>query len=165
MVLGPPVQIAYLVDDVRAAANHWAAIYGAGPFFVLDHIAVSDVLFEGKPSEFDHSSAYGQWGEIMVEFVCEHTNLFRGRSGIHHLAYFVEDFDEASLWCSRQGFPQALFARTATEMPFAFHDATVTLGHYIEIYERQPRIDAFYAMVAAASEGWSGTDPVRVLNR
>ena len=66
-VLGPPVQLAYAVDDVFGAAELWAERFGAGPFFVAQHIPVTDVIYRGQPGVFDHSSAYGQWGELMVE--------------------------------------------------------------------------------------------------
>ena len=72
-LLGPPVQIAYAVTDVREAATRWVSERGVGPFFVIEHIAVTDVLYRGAPAVFDHSSAYGQWGGLMVELVCDHT--------------------------------------------------------------------------------------------
>ena len=42
--------------------------------------------------QFDHSSAYGQWGDVMVELVEEHTPpLVAPGSGVHHLAFIVDD--------------------------------------------------------------------------
>ena len=98
-VLGPPVQIAYAVVDARAAAHEWAERFGAGPFFLAEHIPVTDVVHRGVPGEFDHTSAYGQWGEIMVELVQDHgtgpsavRDLYApGETGLHHLAYFVDE--------------------------------------------------------------------------
>ncbi len=46
--------------------------FGAGPFFVRQHIALLDVVIRGRPGTFDHSSAYGQWGHVMVELVEDH---------------------------------------------------------------------------------------------
>ncbi len=162
--LGPPAQIAYVVHDVRQAAQQWADVYGAGPFFVLDHIDVRNVLYRGKSGQFDHSSAFGQWGSIMVELLCDHGGLFGDHHGVHHVAHLVPDLAEARRWCSKSGFPEAMSATTATGMPFVFHDATATLGHYIELYEPNPRVVSLYQMVAKASEGWDGTDPIRSLS-
>jgi hypothetical protein len=36
------VKMAYAVEDVRSAAAGWSARLGAGPFFVKDHISMSD---------------------------------------------------------------------------------------------------------------------------
>lgn len=171
--LGPPVQIAYAVRDVHAAARRWVDRRGVGPFFVVEHIAVSDVLYRGIPATFDHSSAYAHWGGVMVELVCDHTNgpspvadvVGAGGEGLHHVAHFVDDFVLSADRLAMAGYPQALFARTAAGLPFAFHDATAELGHMIEIYEGTPQLRAFYAMVVEAAARWDGRDPVRVLRR
>ncbi len=168
-VLGPPVQIAYAVTDLDAAALQWADRFRAGPFFVSEHIAVDDVRYRGAPGSFDHSSAYGQWGEVMVELVNDHTVgpspvadvVGPGGSGLHHLAYFVDDLATAQSALVRLGWPEALWARTPSGVAFAFHDAVGTLGHMIEIYEGTPALRGFYAMVREAAVGWDGSDPVR----
>ena len=168
-LLGPPVQIAYAVDDLDAAAAEWSARFGAGPFFVREHITVSDVRYRGAPGSFDHSSAYGQWGDVMVELVKDHTIgpspvadvVGAGGSGLHHLAYFVDDLATAQSALVQLGWPEALWAQTPSGVAFAFHDATATLGHMVELYEGTPGLRGFYAMVRGAALGWDGTDPVR----
>ena len=57
----PVVQVAYYVSDPEEAARVWAAERHAGPFFVRRHIPVTDVVYRGTPSRFDHTSAYGWW--------------------------------------------------------------------------------------------------------
>ena len=70
-MLDGPVQIAYAVGDVDAAAAQWVA-QGVGPFFVLDHVEVHNVRVHQQPGRFDHSSAFAQWGDVMVELICQH---------------------------------------------------------------------------------------------
>ena len=61
------------------------------------------MVIRGTPGTFDHSSAYGQWGAIMVELVEDHgdgpspvRDMFPpDGSGLHHLAFFVDDLDAA----------------------------------------------------------------------
>ncbi len=167
-MLGAPVQIAYGVDDVRGAAARWVA-RGVGPFFVSDHIAVRNVRVGGAASTFDHSSAYGQWGSVMVELICQHNHddgsaePFVVPHGIHHVAHIVDDFAAAQRELIAAGRPEALYAETVTGMPFAMHDARLELGHHIEIYEGTDRLRGFYDMVRTASEDWDGTDPIRTL--
>lgn len=168
-LLGPPVQVAYAVRDVRHAAHRWALTHGAGPFFVADHIALSDVCYRGEPASFDHSSAYGQWGPIMVELVCDHTIgpspvadvVGIGGTGLHHVAHFVDNLAEAQAQLISRGWPEALHAVTSSGMRFVFHDATAELGHMIELYEGVARVRAFYDQVAAAALDWDGSEPVR----
>jgi len=160
-----PVQVAYATDDVHDAARRWAE-RGIGPFFVIEHIALSDVEIDGEPATFDHSSAYGQWGSVMVELVQQHDpgpDPVVGTSGIHHIASFVDDFDAASAALAADGFPRRLKASTSGGQAFAFHDARSSMGHLLEIYERTDRLAAFYAMVRDASVDWAGDHPVRTL--
>jgi hypothetical protein len=156
---GGPVQVAYGVTDVRTAALRWSA-RGAGPFFVREHIAVDDVAVEGRPGVFDHSSAYGQWGTIMVELVAVHEPMTLACIGLHHMAFFVASHDQAAAELAGAGLPEALRARAGASR-FSFHDARPELGHLIEIYEATGTLRRFYAMVAEAALDWDGRDPIR----
>lgn len=168
--LSNPVQIAYAVDDAGIAAARWAADFGAGPFFLAEHILVTDVIYRGSPGEYDHSSAYGQWGNIMLELVQDHgigpsvvkDSYASGETGLHHLAYFVEDLNITTEKLSSMGFELAMSAK-AGDTRFNFVDARSLMGHFIEIYEPDERLSSFYSMVREASIGWNGKDPVREL--
>jgi hypothetical protein len=156
--LGRIVQVAYAVDDVDAAARSFAERIGAGPFFVRHHIELAEVAHAGEPAEFDHSSAYGQWGSVQVELVHVHTarpaelaEIVLRPPGIHHVAWFVADFDAEQRRLAGLGWPEVLDARTAGGLRFAFHDARAQLGHLVELYEPTERLLAFYATVAAAA--------------
>jgi hypothetical protein len=167
--LGRIVQIAYDVDDVHEAAAHHASRFGTGPFFVHDHIPLASVFHRGQPGVFDHSSAYGQSGGVMVELVCQHEvapaslreQLRQRGAGIHHMAYFVDDLDLEAARLDSLGYPQAMLASTASGRRFAFHDAVADLGHLLEIYELDEGLGGFYRKVAEAADGWDGRDPVR----
>ncbi len=170
--LGAPVQIAYAVPDAAAAAAEWAATYGAGPFFVRPHITVTNVRYRGRPAEFDHTSAYGQWGGIMVELVQDHgagpsavRDMYAPEeSGLHHLAFFVDDLDATTAALNAAGHVTAMTAATRSGLRFHFIDAVATHGHMFELYEHNPHLAAFYAQVADAAHGWRGDDPVRYLS-
>ncbi len=170
-LLGAPVQIAYAVSDATAAAAVWARDFGAGPFFVRPHIALVDVVYRGRPGVFDHSSAYGQWGSLMVELVVDHgqgnspiSDVFpAGESGLHHLAFIVDDLHETVKVLVAAGYEIAMSARTTNGTEFHFVDTRPTHGHMVELYQRSDRLCDFYAMVAGAAHGWAGDDPVRTL--
>lgn len=172
------VQIAYLVGDVRAAALAHHAAFGSGPYFVADHIELAEVTHRGLPAVFDHSSAYGQWGQVMVEFVCVHaaepSGLAQAVSGstarpaapgsplgpIHHVARFVEDVDGEAEHLDSCGFAQVMAARTGSGQLFAFHDGG-PMGHLLEIYRPTAGLLGFYRRVADAAAGWAGDDVIR----
>jgi catechol 2,3-dioxygenase-like lactoylglutathione lyase family enzyme len=159
-----PVQIAYPVHDVMSAAADFHAHTGAGPFFVLQHIPLTESRVHGEPAPFDHSSAYGQWGEVMVELVEEHTPpLVPPGSGVHHMAFMVANLGDALATCAQRGWSEVLWAATAAGQQFAFAHAPA-LGHLVEMYEPSERLVGFYRRIADAAQNWDGRDPVRLLH-
>ena len=166
--LGPPKQIAYAVPNAFEAAKKWAEDFGAGPFFISEHIPVTDVLYRGTPATFDHTSAYGQWGDIMVELVQDHgtgpsvvRDLYGpNESGLHHLAYFVDDINHATSFLQSLGFELGMSA-VAGPTKFNLIDATQQLGHFIELYEPNTALTGFYDRVKEASIYWDGENPIR----
>jgi len=166
MLAGPlrPVQIAYHVPDPERAAHEYARRYGWGPFFLFEHIPLQSCRYRGRPAHFDHSSAYGQAGDLMIELITQHDDTpsvlrdLYGRDGVgvHHVAHFVPDLEEALEGARAAGTPAVLEARTATGVDFAMLDAARELGHMIELYEAQGDLLKFYRYVRRAAEGWDG---------
>lgn len=168
----PVVQVAYFVADARQAALQAAELFGAGPFFFIPRIELSWGEHRGRPNKFVHSSAYGQWGEVMLEYVQqdeEGPSPFRDmfppgqEGGVHHMATMVDSMTEAYAHFQEQGFAIAARAQTLNGTEFAFIDTTPSLGHMIEIYARSPELLGFYRMVKEASLNWQGDHPVRDL--
>jgi hypothetical protein len=167
-----PVQIAYHVPDPAAAAERCARDYGWGPFFLMEHIPLVRCRYRDGPGEFDHTSAYGQAGDIMVELITQHgdapsalRDLYAAHeSGIHHVAQFVDSLPAALERFRARGVAVALEARTATGVDFAMVDTSATLGHMLELYEAGAELKRFYAYVKRKAQGWDGADPVRRLD-
>ncbi|MGH6787539.1 MAG: VOC family protein [Novosphingobium sp.] len=169
----PIRQIAYFCADIREAALAHAQAFGSGPFFVIDHIPLAWSEHRGARVRHDHSSAYGQWGGVMVEFVQQHgddPSAFHdlypagsARYGMHHTAAFVAALDSALAVFAQAGMPLAQLSETATGTRYAFIDASTTLGHMIELYEPSPSLTGFYALVAAAARDWDGSEALRNL--
>lgn len=161
-----PVQIAYFVNDIHEAATRMASTLGAGPFYVIENIQLAWCEHRGHPSDFVHSSAYGQWGDLMLELVQqegEGASPFRdmygpGEEGIHHVACFVEDMDQAIAEYAEQGCPLAARAMAQVGTEFAFVDARDVLGHMVEIYVGDEALAGFYQLVRQASENWDGQE-------
>ncbi len=175
-MLGPVVQIAYVADDARRAAAEMVRLHGAGPFIVIDRIELEWGEVDGRRRDFVHTSAYGWWGDVMMEVVQAdspapspfHPPFGPAGGGLHHLAVMVDDLDETYRWCDEQALPIAARALTASTSgegtEFAFVDTRAALGHLTEIYERTDRLVGFYDHVRSLSIGWDGTDAVRPLS-
>ncbi len=164
------VQVAYHVPDARAAALNMAADIGAGPFFLAEHIPLTRCEYRGAETVFDHSSAYGQMGTVMVELVQQHNDapsairdMFGPREeGLHHVACFVDDLG-AAIEHHAAHMPLIQYASTAGGVDFAFLDGRARFGHMVELYEPSDMLVGFYDMVRAAAEEWDGAEPIRSL--
>ena len=167
--LGPPVQIAYAVSDIYKGIDKWISDFGAGPFFIAEHIPIKNVIYRGHPSELDITVAYGQWGDIMIELVQDNgegPSIIRDlyppqKSGLHHLAYFVNDMDLVSAKLVEEGYVLAMSGQ-AGENRFQFFDAISEMGHFLEIYEPIESLKSLYERVRIASINWDGSDPLRI---
>jgi Glyoxalase/Bleomycin resistance protein/Dioxygenase superfamily len=166
-------QLAYKVNDLEAAAQAHHRRFGSGPFFVLRHVALSSSLHRDVERPFDHSSAYGQWGDKMIELVVQHNpdpsalhEMFpygSGIEGLHHAALFVDDLEGEIARFQSEGAPLAQLSVTEGGTAFAFVDTRESLGHMLELYEPTPQLAGFYDFVADAAKGWDGRNVVQEL--
>lgn len=165
------VQVAVHAPDISAAASRFAREMGAGPFYLFEHIKVARCLYRGAPSVFDHSSAYGQLGEMMVELIHQHDDrpsavrdmYDRDTEGLHHAAVFVDDVGAAVTHAEELAMAIALDATTADGVRFVMADARATCGLMLEFYEPSPLLVNFYDFIRRKSEGWDGEEPLRRL--
>jgi hypothetical protein len=159
-------QIAYFVPDAEAAARMHHITFGSGPYVLSEHIPLTRCLYRGRDAAFDHSSAYGQWGEVMIEFV-QQNNLGpscchdmypegSGRFGIHHVALFVEDIDAEIARHAANGHAVAMDATSGLGTRFVMIDTAQTFGHMLELYQPHPGLHAFYRHVAEIAGDFSG---------
>ena len=154
-------QIAYFVPDIRAAARAHHEQFGSGPYFVSENIPLSRSVHRGIERPLDHSSAYGQWGAVMIEFVqqnnddpsCFHDMYPRGSGtqGLHHVAIFAYDLHTEIARHTAAGHATALYAEMAGGFAYAMIDCVASLGHMIELYEPVPMLTGFYDRVAGAA--------------
>ena len=61
------LQLAYVVNDVRAAAEKWIETFGVGPFYMLDRPQVGDPRYRGTPQPVEFSVGVAQAGDIHIE--------------------------------------------------------------------------------------------------
>lgn len=166
-------QIAYFVADVSKAAARHHTVFRSGPFLVADHIKLRCCQHRGHQATCDHSAAYGQWGEVMVEFVQQNNvgpSAFHDmypdpmrRCGIHHVAMFVDDLPGAITRYVTSGDPVAMYAEMESGFAFAMIDTVARLGHMTELYQPEPALIDFYATVKSAAVGFDGTEVVRTI--
>ncbi len=165
----PIRQVAFYVPDAREAAKAHAAAFGSGPYYVADHIPLTMARYRGQPGVFDHTSAYGQWGDVMVEMVQVHskepsvfTDLYpNGGTGFHHIALIVDNLDATMKEFEAMGFAEGFYGEVGPGNGFAMMDATRQFGHFVELYQPSPALLGVYHLVKNASMNFDGKDVVR----
>ena len=163
----PIIQIAYAVKDVRKAASIWSQKFNIGPFFVNEHIKISNTLVNKKKSEFDHSSAYGWKENMMIELICDHQiqDIPSNSSsiGIHHIAWIAPDFEKEREILNKEGCEEVLSANAGHRngMKFAWFYPGKEVNHFYEIYEKSDDINNFYSFLYEQSKSWKGENPIR----
>lgn len=151
-------QIAYFTANAEAAARAHHAVFGSGPFVLSKNIPLARCLYRGKEAIFDHTSAYGQWGNVMVELVqqnnsgpsCCHDMYPEGsgRYCIHHTALFVDDLDREIERYASHGYEVAMDATSTLGTRFVMIDTVKAYGHMLELYSPHEGLLALYDYVA-----------------
>lgn len=175
-LLQPVRQIAYAVDDVVLAAERHHKLFGSGPFFMAEHVLACNFVHRGIPGTFDHTTLFGQWGDVMIEFVTQHNDgpsyihdMYPYRSGtwgLHHVALIVSDFQATLAAFNAQGFETASrFHIPANEEGFdvAFLDTRSVNGHMVEIYQDIPPILGAYEMCRKAAGYFAGRPLIQAI--
>ena len=91
------VQAAFVVNNLREAAEKWTKTFGVGPFFLMETNKITDPKYRGMPNEVDFSTAISMAGEVQIELVeqhCENPSCYRDmfekvRKGFIILLLFV----------------------------------------------------------------------------
>jgi len=165
----PIHHVGFHVPDLRAAIDTWVTVYGAGPFYVLEHVTFDECTSRGAPAAWDHSAGFGQCGTIPVELQQVHDLrpaelagplTADGRTAVNHVGVTADDPAAESARLRSLGFGLCLYSRIG-DVEFFWHDATEAFGYGIEVITAGPGIDAFWNTVAEGARGWDGRDPVR----
>ncbi len=160
--------VGYVVGDIEEAVDWAVGTLGGGPFFLIPHLQFETCTFYGAPAQYDHSSAFGQWGELMVELTVVHSSdppelaeLIGGPPPrVGHVGWLADDLAADSAELEAEGLP--VFHTGSSGPVFArWHDGREHLGHHIEILGRTPELEGFYGLIRSSSVGWDGSQPLR----
>jgi catechol 2,3-dioxygenase-like lactoylglutathione lyase family enzyme len=163
--------VGYVVSDLRAGVERFAALTGAGPFYAMEHIEFDEVTYEGAPARYDHSSAFAAWGPILIELTQVHDAQPAGLrdaltvpgGGTGHVAWLADDLEAETERLRRAGLEPFHTGRAGPASAVWFHGGPA-FGHPVEVLQRRDEILGFYAMVREAAEGWDGSAPLRVMS-
>ncbi len=167
------MQLAWVVPDLEKAMEHWTRRAGIGPFFVFEQLSYENAVYRGEPvssTPFNITAAIGQAGDTQIELICQHDNapsMFRdlvpeGKTGLHHVAIYCEDYDAELEAYLAQG-AEVAFSGLMMGFRTCWLDLSSTLGFMVELLDANPVADGVFQAFRDAAESWDGSDPVRTL--
>jgi hypothetical protein len=109
------------------------------------------VTFDGGAAVYDHSSAFGAWGPILVELTQVHDAqpsglrdaLTKAGAGVGHVAWLADDL--AAEVARLEALGMHVFHTGRTGPVSAAWLQGGPFGHPVEVLQRVPELDAFYA--------------------
>jgi hypothetical protein len=168
--LGPITQLAYLPSDFDAALRHWTQVVGAGPFFLLDHIALGDMTYLGRPSDAVFSVAIGYWGDMQIELIRPdndgasiYTGDYAVKDRLHHVCIVVDDIAVARAALLAAEATILIEGKVGDTGAVIYADAGGGPGNVIEYVQLAQGGAGLFAMMRDAARDWDGTAPVRKL--
>jgi len=167
--LGEIRQLGYVVQDIEKAMEYWSKTMGVGPWFYNPKVPIEDYHYDGKPYEVHNSVALANSGYVQVELIQtrnEAPSMYRdflqaGHTGLQHVAYWTEHFDEDLERMLAQGFRVKMSGMVGAQGRFVYFDREMHPGTVIELSEVLGPKGRLFKQIHDASINWDANDPIR----
>ena len=167
--LGEIRQLGYVVHDIEAAMDHWSRTLGVGPWFYNPKVPIENYRYRGESHQPHNSVALANSGFVQVELIQTRNDvpsmyrdfLRAGRTGLQHVAYWTERYDEDLARLQAQGFKPVMSGEVGAQGRFIYFDTEFHPGTVIELSEVAGPKGRMFDLIRRASEGWDGQEPVR----
>lgn len=162
-------QLGYVVNDIEAAMEYWSCTLGVGPWYYNPKVPIENYRYNGEVYEPHNSVALANSGFVQVELIqCRNDvpSMYRdflqaGRTGLQHVAYWTENYDEDLARLTRQGFKAVMSGEVGERGRFVYFDTEYHPGSVIELSEVAGPKGKLFDLIRTESENWDGRDPVR----
>jgi Glyoxalase/Bleomycin resistance protein/Dioxygenase superfamily len=145
--------IAYWTDDLDAAMLQATELLGVGPFKVIEHVGLGDFRFRGEPAVLDHSAAFAQWGQVILELNVAHdvqpaelrTALGIAPGAVSHTSWYTDDLAAEGEHLAASGC--ALLTTSVGGAVANWFTGGPLFAHPIEIHQPTPPVLGMWAAV------------------
>lgn len=157
------VQNAYVVSNLEEKCEELFACFGIGPFVEARGLVLGQHLYRGAPApDIELDVAFAQSGNLNIEIIevksggpSAFADTFKpGESGLHHVAYFCDNYEEERDRLVTLGFPVASEFAFGDNITISYVDTRQSLGHMVELYPRDPLLLGLYETVRNARDNW-----------
>lgn len=164
-------QTGYVVRDLDRALPAWIERLGIGPWVTVGPVTLDPSEYRGQPVATPIRMAFAQSGDLQIELIealddspsCYREFLDAGHEGLHHLAWWVDDFDAVAREAAAAGWE---FIQSGDLMGtrFCYLDTRAHPGTIAEVMELTDATRWLAGHVREAAETWDGvTDAIRPL--
>ncbi|WP_119460160.1 VOC family protein [Rhodospirillaceae bacterium SYSU D60014] len=168
-LLGEVRQLGYVVEDIEAAMEFWIDVIGVGPWFYNEHVPIRNYRFRGEAFDVHNSVALANSGRVQVELIqtrSDTPSMYRdflraGHTGLQHIAFWTETFDDDLARMEAQGFKVEMSGEVGQNGRFVYFDRQMHPGTVIELSEVLGPKGRMFKMIRDAATGWDGSDPIR----
>jgi hypothetical protein len=169
--LGPVDQLGYVVEDIEGAMDHWVERLGVGPFYFMPSPPMQDLTYRGVATGARIAVALSFSGPLQIELIeplDDEPTPYRDflaahGTGLHHLARFVDDYDDTVAGYAARGMEPYFGGRGLTEKQrFCYFDTETHGGTCSELIETV-EFSGFFNAIRAAASDWDGSDPIRTV--
>jgi catechol 2,3-dioxygenase-like lactoylglutathione lyase family enzyme len=165
------MQLAFVVRDLDNALRYWTETLRVGPFVVIERaIEGRTVVHRGQRTEMELTLAFSYVGDMQIELVRATSDapspyreyLDSGREGLHHVAYWPENFEGACAHLEASGLSEVcvVYAPDSTRA-VVHYDAPSHIGTMVELVPASSERWAYFARMRRLVSGWDGSRPVR----
>ena len=167
--VGQIIQMAYVVEDIRAAIDWWVRDTRTGPWFLLDSFIGPDHVYRGHRSTADVSIAMAFAGHMQIELIQpldDNPSVYRETIeargyGFHHVGIATADVEAGIRTYEARGYTLAFTAGVPTGGSVAYLDGGPAHPGFVELIPATPGLDAGFTSYWQASVDWDGYEPVR----
>jgi hypothetical protein len=169
--LGRVAQWGVVVPDIDEAMRHWSVLLGIGPFLHIQTIAPweHEARYRGVPSDVQITVAFSYFGETQIELIQQLNDspspyidfLQAGRSGIQHLGFWSDHYDDSYAGLLDEGYVPVYTAkmRGVPRVTTYFTDSTGLFGPMVELSLMTERKSAMFRAMADRVHNWQGRTP------
>jgi len=164
-------QNGYVVADLDTTVRHWTSTLGVGPWFMLRNLLLEPSEYRGGAVSTEVSIALANTGDLQIELIephgtspsCYREFLDAGHEGLHHLAWWTDDFDATLGRAAASGWG-VIQCGDLMGTRFCYFDTQTHPGTIAEVMELTDASRWLASHVRDAAAEWDGsTDPVRTL--
>lgn len=172
-LLGKPVHQCYVYPDFDAALERFAK-GGIGPFFVLGEETGGLSIFRGEEHNVRIKVAFFYTGDSCIEVISplgmqrSTYSEFLSRNptgGLHHMAYYSDDFDRTLAALAEAGTPFTVvqdLRAPGSDWSIEIYCEPDGVDNPLQYQLLRPGLfDGWFNAMREAATNWDGRDPIR----